>query len=143
MRLFIFNNLNVRLSLNEISIPLNVFFSLIISIILLRFKRKNTLFIVALIGALFSKFIFGWMRFYEFKKDNSKIDALNIRECELERNYPDYYTYLTKGCHISISDVIYSLLILATSYIIAYILANYIFEKSKRNKNSNQFLLDN
>jgi hypothetical protein len=116
-------------------------FSVFFSLVIIQFKRKNLVFIVILLIALISRFLHGWIKFYEHQKDLS-INELRIPECYLERNYPDYYTYLTKGCHISIYDVIFGLFVLAFSYISVFIITNLIYTKRRKKSKTDQFLID-
>lgn len=143
IRSFLSNHLNFSLLYLYISIPFYILFTVFFSIVIIQLKRKNLIFTVILFIALISRFLFGWIKFYEYQKDHSKFDALNIRDCFLERNYPDYYTYLTKGCHISINDVAFGLFILAISFISTYMLTNLIYRKRKKKIKTDQFLIDN
>jgi hypothetical protein len=143
IRFFLSNHLNFSLLYLYISIPFYILFTVFFSIVIIQLKRKNLIFTVILFIALISRFLFGWIKFYEYQQDHSKIDALNIRDCFLERNYPDYYTYLTKGCHISIYDVVLGLFVLAFSYISVFIITNLIYTKQKKKNKTDQFLIDN
>lgn len=139
---FLNNNLNITLLWRELSIPFYIMFSIFFSLVIVQLKKKNLVFIIFLFIALISRFLYGWIKFYEHQKDNSKND-LNFPDCFFERNFPDYYTYLTKGCHISIYHVVLGLFIVAFIYISVFIITNFIYTKRKKKIKTDQFLIDN
>lgn len=139
---FLSNYLNFSLLYLYISISFYILFTIFFSIIIIQHKRKNLIFTVILFIALISRFLFGWIMFYRYKNDNSKVDLI-APDCVFEKNFSDYYTYLTKGCHISIYDVAFGLFILAISFISTYMLTNLIYRKRKKKIKTDQFLIDN
>lgn len=80
--------------------------------------------------------------FYSYKNDTSKVDLI-APDCFFEKNFPDYYSYLTKGCHLSIYDIVFGLFVLAFSYISVFIITNLIYTKRKKKNKTDKFLIDN
>lgn len=121
---------------------LYVIYSIVYSLVIVQFKRKKTIATSLLLVLLLFKFFYGWIMFYRYKNDTSKVDII-APDCFFENNFPDYYSYLTKGCHLSIYDIVFGLFVLAISYISVFFITNYLYSKLKTKNKTDQFLIDN
>lgn len=123
-------------------IPLYVICFITYSLIIVQFRRKKTIATALLIVLLLFKFLHGWIMFYHYKNDTSKVDLI-APDCFFAKNFPDYYSYLTKGCHLSIYDIVFGLFILAVCYISVFVIVNLLYTKRKNKIKTDQFLIDN
>ncbi len=119
--------------------------AIFVGILFFRFKFKLTLLIPIILVIISTSLIWNINRF-EFHKQqyqNGEIAIQSEPDCYKEINYKNYWDYINNGCHVTVTDVVLSLIYRILIWSLTLALIKYILTKTRTDKKvDNLELLD-